>query len=169
MAKYSFEIKLEAVLAYLEGKESTREVAKRFNVSKTPLLTWIALYRENGEQGLISSYTNFDIQFKMDVLNYMNEFGASLSQAAAVYNISSPSTIYQWQKQLDRFGLDALLPKKKGRPSMKKETKKSVPVDGSLEALQAENERLRMENAYLKKLQALIQQKKKSPNKTRHK
>ncbi|MEH7413849.1 IS3 family transposase [Neobacillus drentensis] len=155
MAKYSFELKLEAVLAYLEGKESTREVAKCFNISKTPLLTWIAQYRENGEQGLISSYTNYDIQFKMDVLNYMSEFGASLSQAAAVYNISSPSTIHQWQKQVERYGLDALLPKKKGRPSMKKKTKKSTSVEGSLEALQAENERLRMENAYLKKLQGL--------------
>lgn len=169
MAKYSFELKLEAVLAYLEGNESTRQVAKRFNISKTPLLTWIAQYRENGEQGLISSYTNYDIQFKMDVLNYMSEFGASLSQAAAVYNISSPSTIHQWQKQVERFGLDALLPKTKGRPSMKKETKKSIPAEGSIEALQAENERLRMENAYLKKLQALIQEKEKSPKKIRHK
>jgi transposase len=169
MAKYSFGLKLEAVLAYINGKESIRAVAKRFNVSKTPLETWIAQYRENGEKGLISSYTNYDIQFKMDVLNYMSEFGASLKQAAAVYNISSPSTILQWQRQVEESGVDALLPKKKGRLSMKKETKKSVPVEGSYEALQAENERLRMENAYLKKLHALIQEKEKSPNKTRRK
>jgi transposase-like protein len=169
MAKYSFELKLEAVQAYLEGKESIREVAKRFNISKTPLLTWIAHYRENGEQGLISSYANYDIQFKMDVLNYMSDFGASLAQAAAVFSISSPSTILQWQRQVERFGVDALLPKKKGRPSMKKKTERFVPVEGSYEALRAENERLSMENAYLKKLQALIQEKEKSPNKTRRK
>lgn len=52
---------------------------------------------------------------------------------------------------------------------MKKETKKSVPLEGSYEALQAENERLRMENAYLKKLRALIQEKEKSPKKKRQK
>ena len=112
MAKYSFELKLEAVLSYLDGKESILAVAKRFNVSKTPLETWIAHYRENGESGLISSYTNYDIQFKMDVLNYMSEFGASFKQAAAVYNIPSPSTILQWQRQVEEFGVDALLPKK---------------------------------------------------------
>ena len=33
---------------------------------------------------------------------------------------------------------------------MKKETKKEQPVEGSQEALLAEIERLRMENAYLK-------------------
>ncbi|MED4551254.1 transposase [Lysinibacillus capsici] len=73
MAKYSYELKLQAVLAYLDGKESMRAVAKRFNISKTPLLNWIALYKENGVQGLILNYTNYDIQFKMDILNYMIE------------------------------------------------------------------------------------------------
>ncbi|WP_445677968.1 hypothetical protein [Robertmurraya sp. FSL R5-0851] len=38
---------------------------------------------------------------------------------------------------------------------MKKETNKPQPVEESEAALRAENERLRMENAYLKKLQAL--------------
>jgi transposase len=52
---------------------------------------------------------------------------------------------------------------------MKKETKKSQRVEGSQEALLAENERLRMENAYLKKLHAFIQEKEKVQNKTKRK
>ncbi|CEA02419.1 hypothetical protein BN1050_01248 [Metalysinibacillus saudimassiliensis] len=53
---------------------------------------------------------------------------------------------------------------------MKKETNKQpkhVLVEGSPEALQAEINRLRMENAYLKKLNALVQAKEKSPKKTK--
>ena len=53
---------------------------------------------------------------------------------------------------------------------MKRETNKQskqVPVEGSPEALQAEISRLRMENEYLKKLNALVQAKEKSPKKTK--
>jgi transposase len=52
---------------------------------------------------------------------------------------------------------------------MKKETNKTQPAEGSEEALRAEIERLRMENAYLKKLKALIQEKERLRNKTKRK
>lgn len=64
--------------------------------------------------------------------------------------------------------IDALNPKKKGRPSMKEE-KKPRPVEGSVDAPQAEVERLRMENAYLIKLNTLVQSKEKSRSKTKRK
>ena len=53
---------------------------------------------------------------------------------------------------------------KTGASNDEKETKKEQPVEGSQEALLAEIERLRMENAYLKKLNALVQEERKSQN-----
>ncbi len=44
---------------------------------------------------------------------------------------------------------------------------KQVPAEGS--ALETRIKQLEMENAYLKKLKALVQNKEKSPNKTKHK
>lgn len=44
---------------------------------------------------------------------------------------------------------------------------KNVPVEGSTEALQARIQQLEMENAYLKKLNALVQAKETSPKKTK--
>lgn len=169
MAKYSLETKVKSVEHYLEGKDSFKETARQFRVGLTTLKTWVALFKEQGVEGLTSSYTNYDIHFKMDVINYMNETGASHLQAAAKYNISSPRTVWVWQNTVETQGIDALLPKKRGCPSMKKETKKPQPVEESQEALLAENERLRMENAYLKKLHALIQEKEKSQNKIKRK
>ena len=169
MAKYSTEDKLIAVLAYLEGKKSYKTIAEERNISITPLKKWVMRYREHGPEGLVPSYTNYEIQFKMDVLNYMNEFGASMNETAAHFNLASDATVLSWKRQFDAGGINALQSKKKGRPSMKKETKKSTPVEGSLEALQAEVERLRMENAYLKKLNALVQSKEKLQSKTKRK
>ena len=53
------------------------------------------------------------------------------------------------EKTLEKQGIDALY-SKTGASNDEKETKKEQPVEGSQEALLAEIERLRMENAYLK-------------------
>ena len=173
MTKYSPELKLKSVLTYLKGTASFKTIAEQFNVSLTPLKVWVAQYKSNGVEAFYSSYTNYDLNFKMDVLNFINDFGITPNEAAAIYNISSPSTVHNWVKLFNTDGIDALKSKKKGRPSMKQENKKQNTVntstEGSVEALQAELERLRMENAYLKKLNALVQNKEKSPNKTKRK
>jgi transposase len=169
MGKYLLETKIAAVHAYLDNVGSYKDIALEYNVDPTMLVVWVALFREHGLAGFEESYTNYSIEFKMDVLNYMYETGASTREASAVFNIPSPSTVWKWQNIYETQGIDALLPKKKGRLSMKKEPKKNLPIKGSDEELIAENERLRMENAYLKKLHALIQEKEKSQYKKKRK
>ena len=93
------------------------------------------------------------MEYKLDVLNYMNENGTSPNETAVIFNISSPALIRKWRTQLRTKGIDALASKKKGRLSMTKNPKSiqnQTPAEGSVEELQAELERLRMENAYLK-------------------
>ncbi|REK74199.1 IS3 family transposase [Paenibacillus paeoniae] len=155
MGKFSEEEKYQAVQTYLEGKESFREIGVRIGVDHKAVEKWVALYRVNGMEGLAKRYATYSKAFKLDVLNFMNESGTSILETAARFNIPTPSTILQWKKVLEQRGEDALIPKKKGRPSMKEEPKKATPVEGSVEALQAELERLRMENAYFKKVECL--------------
>jgi transposase len=169
MGKYLLETKLAAVHAYLNHVGFYKDIALEYKVDPTMLVVWVALFREHGLAGFEESYTNYSIEFKMDVLNYMNETGASTREASAVFNIPSPSTVWKWQNIFETQGIDALQPKKKGRPSMKEEPEKNTSIKGSDEELRAENERLRMENAYLKKLHALIQEKEKSQYKKKRK
>jgi transposase-like protein len=170
MAKFNTEDKLAAVQRYLEGNESYRSIGVSIGTSESVVMNWVAQYKHHGVKGICKkSYTSYSSQFKLDVLNYMNDHGTSPNETATIFNISSPSMIRKWRIQFESQGMDALESKKKGLLSMKKESKKSTPVEGSVEALQAELERLRMENAYLKKLNALVQNKEKSPNKTKHK
>jgi transposase len=85
----------------------------------------------------------------------------SYGQAAALFNIRSPGSLSVWEREYRRAGLDALVGRPRGRP-------KSMPVPlppeqkpdddkRPREELLAELDYLRMENAYLKKLRALVQ------------
>ena len=168
MGKLTEQEKIQAVKRYLEGKEGQRSVAKSMGVTLGILQTWIRQYQHHGEGAFRKGYTTYSAEYKLMVLNYINEHGTSIREAAAIFNIPTHSLLLRWKNQLETKGVDALKPKKKGRPSMKDE-KKPIPAEGSAEALQAEVERLRMENAYLKKLNALVQSKEKSRNKTKRK
>jgi transposase-like protein len=169
MTKYSLETKLAAVNAYLDGVESFKATAQKYNVSTTMLKKWVAKYREHGLAAFQETYTKYSVEFKMDVINYINEMGASIEEATTVFNIPDSGTVWNWNHLFETQGFDALQPNKKGRPSMKKGTNKTQPAKGSQEALLAEIERLRMENAYLKKLNALVQEKERLQNKTKRK
>lgn len=59
----------------------------------------------------------------------MAEHGTSTHETAAIFNISVASTVRSWEKQLETQGKDALQSKKKGRPSVKKESNKQVPAE----------------------------------------
>jgi len=168
MSKLTAKEKIQAVKMYLEGVESQDTVANRAGVTKAILQTWIRQYQHHGEASFKKGYTAYSTEYKLRVLNYIFEYGTSLREAAAIFNIPTHSILSRWKKELETEGVDALRSKKKGRPSMKEE-KKPTPAVGSTEALQAELERLRMENAYLKKLNALVQSKEKSLSKTKRK
>jgi transposase-like protein len=169
MTKFNAEDKLVAVQRYLSGNESYRSIGTSIGATDYMIRTWVMQYKQNGVEAFKKSYTSYSAEFKLDVLQYMNDHGTSSNETAAIFNIPSSGLIRKWRIQFAEQGEDALISKHKGRPTMKKNTKKSNPVEGSVEALQEELERLRMENAYLKKLNALVQNKEKSPNKTKHK
>lgn len=171
MTKFSPKEKVQAVRRYLEGNEGHKKIAKALGISRGVFHNWIKLYEHSGESAFEKRYTSYSAEFKLDVLNYRNENGTSVGETAAIFNMPSPSIILRWQSAFDLGGFDALQPKKKGRPSMKKESKKKQQPEeeGSTEALLAEIEYLRMENAYLKKLNALVQEERKSQSVKKHK
>nr|WP_212031252.1 IS3 family transposase [Cytobacillus depressus] len=155
MAKLKVEQRIQAVERYVNGHESMNEIAKDIGINYQIISVWVRLYQENGIEAFLKSYTNYSAEYKMSVLNYMNETGTSSIDTAAIFNISSPGMIRNWKKKFESGGYDALVSKKKGRPSMKKETKKTTkpaPAEGSIEELETRIKQLEMENAYLKKL-----------------
>lgn len=172
MSKLTIEQRILAVQRYVNGHESMNEIAKNIGVTKRVISDWVRLYEENGIEAFLKSYTNYSAEYKMSVLNYMNETGTSSIDTAAVFNISSPGMIRNWKKKFEIGGYDALVSKKKGRPFMKidnKKTTKSTPAKGSVEELEARIKQLEMENAYLKKLNTLVQMQEKLSTKSKRK
>ena len=103
-----------------------------------------------------------------EVIRYQNT-NDSVEEIAKSID-AAQSVVRNWRIQLKTSGMDALFFKKKGRPFMKKDSNKQpkqAPIEGSTEALQARIKQLEMENEYLKKLNALVQAKGKSPRKTK--
>jgi transposase len=150
MAKFTAEDKIKAVECYLEGKEGYNRIARKIGVHTSKLQYWVKKFQYHGESAFLKGYTNYTLQYKLDVLKYMNENGTSIFETSAIFNLPSDGTLWNWQHLLETKGLDALEPNKKGRLPMKKNNKQNKSAEGSQEALLEEIQRLRMENAYLK-------------------
>ena len=160
--KYDYAFKKECVELVLNNGYSSRGVSKLKGPDESNIRKWVIFYKTYGESGLISGKNRkYTLDIKLKVLQSIHKDSLSLKEAALRFNISDSSIIIKWQKDFTTFGIAGLQPKPKGRPkSMSDYKRKKRKTDKPLtreEELLLENERLRCENALLKKLQALIQ------------
>ena len=134
---------------------------------------WVGWYRAHGRDGLKKKLSHYSAEFKLSALQQMWENALSYSQTAAALNIRNPGILSVWERNFQNAGYESLIPRPRGRPKqMAVPTAKPVsPTDDAQrprDELLAELNHLRMENAYLKKLQALVQaQQKATPPKKR--
>ena len=164
MTKFSEEFNAKMVQERLSGK-TFKTISKEFGVGKKTVVDWCARYEAGGTDQLLRVNRRYMPEFKKKVIEYKWEHGLSLTHTAVQFKIPGSSIVYQWERNYLERGMSGLLSKKKGRPSkMPKKPKKKEELT-RLEKLEAENAQLRMENEFLKKLDALVQQRKKQPKK----
>jgi len=153
--KYSDDLKLKVVEEYQEGHLGIRPLARKYGIkSKSVVARWIKVYERLGAEGLKSKSHNesYSVQFKLDVLSYMKRTGSSEMDTALHFGLTDSSTIARWKKAFLEGKVEGLN-KHKGRPPMskKKNTEQKTVYEQELER---ENELLRLEVEYLKKLRA---------------
>ena len=161
MSKYSEEFKLKVVKYYLNNIYGWEYVAKQFDIPAwTTVRKWVRKYEEHGGKGLIKNQkSSYSGKFKQDVVEYMHTNHLSATMTATKFNLANESTVLRWERIYYEEGPQGPYEEKRGRKKnmsskpRKKKLSKEVEED-----LIAENQRLRMENAYLKKLQALVQE-----------
>jgi len=160
MAKYSYEEKLEAVLRVIEQGMSLRQSAKILGNTHKEILGWVQRYERFGAEGLIMRHGTYTGNYKISVIEYMHANHLSIFEAAAKFGIPSDSTLNKWERIYYEEGPQGLHQDKRGRKSkMSSDTPPKKKLGKKTEEdLIAEVQRLRMENDYLKKLQALVQE-----------
>lgn len=159
MAKYETAFKLKVVKSCLAGDGGAKLLARRWAVSEEKIRTWVNHYRLHGIDGLKPKRSVYSAQFKLQVLSHQDREQLSSRQVAAIYDIRNANQIVVWRRRLDTIGVAELEGCKRGLPTMKPTRCPPVPPSmdtSSTRALREENEQLRAEVAYLKKLQALI-------------
>lgn len=173
MTKYDENFKREVVQSYLSGSIGAQRLAVKYGLDSETVRRWVEQYRQHGEQGLRKKYSHYDEHFKLSVLQRMWQEDLSCRQIAALFDLRGGSNVVvRWDRLYHEGGLDALKPKPRGRPKLMtipKPPPQPLPSEDmrTLEQLRKENEYLRTEVAYLKKLNALVQAKKQVAQKKR--
>lgn len=158
MAKYSLDFKLNVINFYLEGN-GFLSTAKHFSIDTSQVRHWCSAYQLHGIEGIKprKSKAIYSLELKMHILSHMAKHSLSIRETAALFNIPTFTTLWEWKNIMDIHGIKALAPKKKGIPTLTKK-KTELPKndkDKSVKELLKELEYLRAENACLKKLQEL--------------
>ena len=152
---YSIKQKKEVIDYIINNDASLCQAQKKFNINRETIRIWLYRYKHGGNKKLKNSkkYNKYTGQFKVDVVEYMHEHRFSHKKTSIIFMISD-CLVKEWDLVYRHEGKDVLL---KGN-YMKSRKKKTLDSNKkSREELLEEIEQLRMENAYLKKLRALIQ------------
>ena len=162
MTKYDERFKLKVVREHIGKRTGSKALAKKYGCERSSIEHWVSLYRCHGKSGLRKKYSSYSAEFKLSVLQHMWDNELSFGQTAAAFNIRNHAAVGIWERSYREGGFDALIPRPRGRskqmpaPTTQPESS-SDDEKRTRDELVAELNQLRMENAYLKKLQALVQ------------
>lgn len=173
MTKHDEQFKLAVVRQYLDGDVGYKAVARQRGLAHSMVHRWITWFQAHGTFVAAKRAGPYSADFKLSVLRHMWDNSLSFGQTAVLFNLRNPHCLSKWERIYRADGPSGLLPRRRGRPkNMTIPTTKPEPAPKADERprdqLIAELEYLRMENAYLKKLRALVQAKQtKAPLKKR--
>ena len=156
---YSSELKEAAVIDYLSGTGSYRDICIKYGIkSSRQLRDWISKY--NGHEKLKSSGTggvpimtkgrNTSFKERNEIVKYCIEQQNNYAETAQKYQVSYQQ-VYSWTTKYETNGVEALQDKRgKRKTSDKMSEIEKLKAENKL--LEAKNNRQQMEIDFLKKL-----------------
>ena len=168
MSKYSRDFKC-AIAKKCLSSESSHSLAKQHSISSSQIRYWAQVFSIHGNRSFLRATQAPTSQSKLAALKLMWTNNWSIAHTSAVLNLSSPGILSVWLKRYNQQGIKGLESHPKGRPPMKQQSQPASKPDSemTLEELREELAYLRAENAVLKKLEELEQEKNRRTKKKR--
>ena len=162
--KFSIDFKLKIVRRHLEDFIGIDALSSETLIDRSLIRRWVRFYELYGVSGLgRSRNAHYSATFKLKVVKSVSS-GMSIREAAREFNIAAESSVIQWRDNYEKSGILGLENRPRGRPKTmsnykRKKRKTNKPLTREEELLE-QIEYLKAENAILKKLDALIQERK---------
>lgn len=156
---YPETLKLQAVEDYLSGRGSQSQICSKYRISRCSMLQrWIKKYNSHGSfksrnaQGerVMTKGRNTTYEERVEIVAFCIANNNDYQKAAEEFQVSYQQ-VYTWIRKYKEHGPDALVDKR-GKRKKPEEMNESEKLAAQLKLMEAENKRLKMENAFLKKL-----------------
>lgn len=161
--KYSVELKLKAVKAYLGGEGSYRDISRKFGISHHDILRdWVLWYnghKEFKERGsakgeiYMTKGRKTTQEERVEIVAFCIEHGKDYGLTVETYKVSYQQ-IYAWVKKYEEKGVNGLTDRR-GKAKPENELTEEQRLRQENKILQAKIKDQEMEIALLKKLREL--------------
>lgn len=161
--RYSKELKLAAVQAYLNGEGSHAAICKKYGIlSRTQLQNWIKKYnghkesrpgRGRGSDIYMTKGRTTTYEERIEIVSFCIEHGNDYTATIEKYGVSYQQ-IYSWVRKYNAKGAEGLVDKR-GKRKTESEMTEMEKLRAENRLLEARNRRLETENAVLKKLEEI--------------